>query len=50
MMNIIKLISDIFVSDGLKGISQIIVIIGGVFVFYQWKHNSRLKKVIFITM
>lgn len=47
-MNIIKFISDILVSNELKGISQVIAIIGGLFVFYQWKHNSHLKKADYI--
>ena len=47
-MDIIELISNILVSDELKGISQLIAIIGGLFVFYQWRHNSRLKKADYI--
>lgn len=47
-MNIIELISNILVSNELKGISQVIAIIGGLFVFYQWQHNNRLKKADYI--
>ena len=47
-MNIIELINNILVSNELKGISQVIAIIGGVFVFYQWRHNNRLKKADYI--
>ena len=47
-MNIIGLINNILVSNELKGISQLIAIIGGVFVFYQWQHNNRLKKADYI--
>lgn len=43
-MNIIELINNILVSNELKGILQVIAIIGGVFVFYQWRHNNHLKK------
>ena len=47
-MNIIGVISKILVSNELKGISQVIAIIGGLFVFYQWQHNNRLKKADYI--
>lgn len=35
-MNIIGVISKILVSNELKGISQVIAIIGGLFVFYVY--------------
>lgn len=43
-MNIIELISNILVSNELKGISQVIAIIGGLFVFYQWQHKHRCTR------
>ena len=47
-MNIIELISNILVSNELKGISQVMTIVGGLFVFYQWQHNNRLKRADYI--
>lgn len=47
-MDIIELIRNILVSNELKGISQVSAIIGGLFVFYQWQHNNRLKKADYI--
>ena len=42
-MDIIEHIRNILDSNELKGISQVSAIIGGLFVFYQWQHNNRLK-------
>lgn len=43
-----EIISKILSSNQLKGISQLVAISGGLFVFYQWGYNSRLKKAEYI--
>ena len=40
--------TDITVSDIFAGISLILVIIGGVFAYYQWRRNVSLKRASYI--
>ena len=40
--------TEITVSDIFAGISLILVIIGGIFAYYQWRRNVSLKRASYI--
>lgn len=40
--------TEITLSDIFAGISLILVIIGGVFAYYQWRRNVSLKRASYI--